>query len=163
VVCPKALRPTLVAVKKATDLGSALVLQHVLAEFLERGYLRAHLGRTLPEYRARRDALEDSLRRHVPQGVSWKRPRRGLLLWLPLPEDVDSEMVFEEAQRRGVLVGPSALYEVEARHERGLRLAFCAEPPARLALGGKRLGEALRAVMKQPARARAAGAELQTV
>jgi DNA-binding transcriptional MocR family regulator len=163
VVCPPALRPTLVYVKKALDLGSSLVLQHVLAEFLERGYMRAHLSRTLPEYRVRRDALEDSLARHLPQGMTWRRPERGLVLWLPLPEDIDSEAVFEEAQRRGVLVGPSALYEVEVRRERGLRLAFCAEDPARLALGGKRLGEALRALVKQPRRAKAAGAELQTV
>jgi len=163
VVCPPALRPTLVYVKKALDLGSSLVLQHVLAEFLERGYLRAHLGRTLPEYRARRDALEESLARHLPQGMTWRRPERGLVLWLPLPEDMDSEAVFEEAQRRGVLVGPSALYEVEVRRERGLRLAFCAEDASRLSLGGKRLGEALRALVKQPRRAKAAGAELQTV
>jgi DNA-binding transcriptional MocR family regulator len=163
VVCPPALRPTLVYVKKALDLGSSLVLQHVLAEFLERGYLRAHLGRILPEYRLRRDALEDSLSKHLPPGMTWRRPERGLVLWLPLPEDIDSEAVFEEAQRRGVLVGPSALYEVEVRRERGLRLAFCAEDPARLSLGGKRLGEALRALVKQPRRPKAAGAELQTV
>jgi DNA-binding transcriptional MocR family regulator len=135
----------------------------VLAEFLERGYLRAHLGRTLPEYRARRDALEESLAKYLPPGMTWRRPERGLVLWLSLPEDIDSEAVFEEAQRRGVLVGPSALYEVEVRRERGLRLAFCAEDAARLSLGGKRLGEALRALVKQPRRAKAAGAELQTV
>ncbi|MET0591910.1 MAG: PLP-dependent aminotransferase family protein, partial [Polyangiaceae bacterium] len=163
VVCPPALRPTLVYVKKALDLGSSLVLQHVLAEFLERGYLRAHLGRILPEYRIRRDALEESLAKNLPPGMTWRRPERGLVLWLPLPEDIDSEAVFEEAQRRGVLVGPSALYEVEVRRERGLRLAFCAEDPARLSLGGKRLGEALRALVKQPRRPKAAGAELQTV
>jgi DNA-binding transcriptional MocR family regulator len=163
VVCPPALRPTLVYVKKALDLGSSLVLQHVLAEFLERGYMRAHLGRTLPEYRLRRDALEDSLSKNLPPGMTWRRPERGLVLWLPLPEDIDSEAVFEEAQRRGVLVGPSALYEVEVRRERGLRLAFCAEDQARLSLGGKRLGEALRALVKQPRRPKAAGAELQTV
>ena len=53
--------PRSLDVKQAIDLGTSLLLQHVLAEFLERGYLRAHLGRTLPEYRARRDALEQSL------------------------------------------------------------------------------------------------------
>src|SRR5260370_31602575 len=82
--------------------------------------------------------------------MQWGRAERGLVLWLPLPPGLDSERVFEEAQRRGVLVGPSALYEVEARSERGLRLTFCAEPADRLALGGKRLRGALRALPKQP-------------
>jgi GntR family transcriptional regulator/MocR family aminotransferase len=163
VVCPRALRSTAIAVKQAIDLGTSLLLQHVLAEFLDRGYLRAHLGRTLPEYRSRRDALEQSLARHLPAGMKWRTPERGVVLWLPLPAGFDSESVFEEAQRRGVLVGPSALYEIEARTERGLRLTFCSEPPDRLALGGKRLGEALRAIAKEQRRPRAAGMDLQSV
>jgi DNA-binding transcriptional MocR family regulator len=163
VVCPRALRSTAIAVKQAIDLGTSLLLQHVLAEFLDRGYLRAHLGRTLPEYRARRDALEQSLARHLPAGMKWRTPERGVVLWLPLPAGYDSESVFEEAQRRGVLVGPSALYEIEARTERGLRLTFCSEPPDRLAVGGKRLGEALKAIAKEQRRPRAAGMELQSV
>jgi len=163
IVCPRALRSTLVAVKQAIDLGTSVLLQHVLAEFLDRGYLRAHLGRTLPEYRSRRDALEQALARHLPAGMKWRTPERGVVLWLPLPTGFDSENVFEEAQRRGVLIGPSALYEVEARTERGLRLTFCSEPPDRLALGGKRLGEALKAIAKEQRRPRATGVELQSV
>jgi DNA-binding transcriptional MocR family regulator len=135
----------------------------VLAEFLERGYLRAHLNKTLPEYRLRRDALEEGLARHLLPGMKWQRPERGLVLWLPLPAGFDSEGVFDEALRRGVLVGPSVLYEVETRSERGLRLTFCAEPAERLALGARRLGEALRALAKEQRRPRTAGVELQVV
>jgi DNA-binding transcriptional MocR family regulator len=149
IVCPAKLRPVLVGIKRTIDLGTSLLLQYLLAEFLERGYLRAHLNKTLPEYRIRRDALEHALVRHLPPDMKWQRPERGLVLWLPLPKGYDSESVFEEALRRGVLVGPSALYEVEARPEPGLRLAFCAEPAERLALGARRLGEALRALGKQ--------------
>ncbi len=162
IVCPRKLRPVLVGIKRTVELGTSLLLQYVLAEFLERGYLRAHLNKTLPEYRLRRNALEQALMRHLPPGMKWRRPERGLVLWLPLPLGVDSESVFEEALRRGVLVGPSALYEVETRAERGLRLTFCAEPAERLALGARRLGEALRAMGKPQRRPREA-VELQAV
>ena len=162
IVCPRDLRPVLVGIKRTIELGTSLLLQHVLAEFLDRGYLRAHLNKTLPEYRLRRDTLEQALSRHLPPGMKWRRPERGLVLWLPLPTGLDSEGVFDEALRRGVLVGPSALYEVEARSERGLRLTFCAEPSERLALGARRLGEALRAMTKQQRRPREA-VELQAV
>ena len=43
-LCPPALRPHLTALKHAIDLGTSGILQHALAEFLERGYLRAHLA-----------------------------------------------------------------------------------------------------------------------
>ena len=149
VVCPPALRRVLVAIKHAMDLGTSVLLQHVLAEFLERGYLRAHLNRTLPEYRARRDALDASLREHLPRRIRWHRPAAGVVMWLRLEKPFEPEVVFEEAHRRGVLVTPSPFYEVDARVEPGLRLTFCAEPPERLAEGGRRLGEAIRAIAKQ--------------
>jgi len=149
IVCPPAFRRGIIALRGALDLGSSQLLQHALAEFLDRGYLRAHLNRILPEYRARRDALLDSLAKHVPPSIAWTRPTRGLTVWMSLPEPLEPEVVFEEAHRRGVLVNPSTIYEVTGRAATGLRLTFCAESPQRLAEGGKRLGEALTAIAKR--------------
>lgn len=151
-VAPPPVRRSVVGIKRAMDLGTSALLQHVLAEFLERGYLRAHLNRTLPEYRLRRDALDGALREHAPPGVTWTVPDRGVVLWLALPRGVDPEAAFEEAGRRGVLVSPSSVFGVDARPTPGLRLTFCAEGPKRVAEGGKRLGEALRALMKHRSR-----------
>jgi DNA-binding transcriptional MocR family regulator len=145
VAFPPALRQHLAALKHAMDLGSSLLLQHALAEFLERGYLRAHLRQVLPEYRARRKALEAGLRKHMPAGVEWSRAHRGVATWLSLPATIDPEAVFTSALEHGVLVSPDVLFTVYG-HERGIRLTFCAESPARLTLGAKRLGEALREV-----------------
>ena len=149
IVCPPGFRRAVVSLRNCLDLGSSLLMQHALAEFLDRGYLRAHLNRTLDEYRTRRDALLGSLARHVPSAVTWSRPTRGLTLWMTLPAHVDPDAVFEEAHRHGVLVNPSSVYEVRGRIACGLRLSFCAEPPKRLIEGGRRLGEALSAILKR--------------
>ena len=146
-VCPPALRPAMVALKHAMDLGTSALLQHTLAEFLERGYMRAHLGKTLPEYRSRRDALLGSLREHLPASVHFHRPDRGVVLWLELPAGLDAERVYEEAKREGVIVSPGTLNAVDARPQRGLRLTFCAERTARVVEGGRRLGKAVRALI----------------
>jgi GntR family transcriptional regulator/MocR family aminotransferase len=143
IVAPTALRPRLVALKHAVDLGNSELLQQALAEFLERGYLTAHLQRTLPEYRRRRDALEEGLGRHLPRPLAWRRSEHGVALWMPLPPPLDPRAVFEEAQRRGVIVHPSTLNMVEERREGGVRLTFCSEPPERLMEGARRLGRAL--------------------
>jgi GntR family transcriptional regulator/MocR family aminotransferase len=146
VVCPPALRPVLIGLKHTFDLGASALLQNALAEFLERGYLRAHLGRIRPEYRKRRDALEAALATHLPEGVRWRRSSGALHLWLPLPAGYNPEEVSEEARRRGVMVSPSTLYALEPRERPGLRLTFCAEPADRLREGARRLGRALAAV-----------------
>ena len=148
IVAPPAVRASVISIKRAMDLGTSAMLQHVLAEFLERGYLRAHLNRSLPEYRLRRDALDKALREHAPPAVKWTVPDRGVVLWLTLPRDLDPSAVFDEALRRGVLVSPSNVFGVDARPTPGLRLTFCAESVKRVAEGGKRVGETLRALMK---------------
>jgi 2-aminoadipate transaminase len=142
-VVPPALRPKLVSLKYTMDCGTSDLLQHVLAEFLERGYLAAHLGKTLPEYRRRRETLEAALQRNLPRELKARRQASGLSLWLPLPGALLPSEVFAEAQRKGVLVHPSTLNAVSDSAPGGIRLTFCGESPARLAEGARRLGRAL--------------------
>ena len=150
-VCPESLRKDLLPLKHTMDLGTSALLQHALCEFLERGYLRAHLRKSVPEYRARRDALAEALRQSLPDDVEWTPPARGLVLWLTLPEWMDPVSVYEEARRHGVLVTPGVLYSASGRDRHALRLAFCGEKPERLAEGARRLGRALRE-MRPPRR-----------
>lgn len=150
VVCPPGLVERLAPLKHAVDLGASLLLQHALAEFLERGYLRAHLRTVLPEYRRRVAALEDALSRHAPDDVTWRRPVQGLALWVALPPALDPETVYQEARRQGVLVGPGSLHAAGPSGAHGLRLTFCAEPPERIAEGVRRLAAAIEAVRPRP-------------
>ena len=148
-VAPPGIRSRLMGLKHAADLGSSLLLQHALTEFLQRGYLRSHLRTVLPEYRARRDALEESLKEHLPEGVEWRHAERGVTLWLMLPPGTDVEAVFRAAERSGVLVNPGVLSSVGDDGVAGIRLTFCAESPERLREGAKRLGKALEEALGQ--------------
>jgi len=152
VVCPPAMRAPLVSLKRVLDLGTSAVLQHALAEFMERGYLRAHTSRVVAEYRIRRDALESALSKAMPADSSWQSPSHGVVLWLRLPAHIDSVRVHEEALREGVLVSPSPMWSAEARVEPGLRLAFSSEPPKRIREGIKRLGRAVEKVLRESPR-----------
>lgn len=146
IVCPRALQPVICRLKQTMDLGTSALLQHALAEFLERGYLAPHLAAIRTEYRRRRDALEEALQRHLPRGIRWKRPQSGVALWIPAPPSLDVTVLYAEAQRLGVLFSPSLLYEVGGEHRHGLRLTYCAEPVERLEDGARRLGRAWAAV-----------------
>lgn len=146
VLSPPSLREHLVALKHTTDLGTSTLLQHALAEFLERGYLVPHLGRARVAYRARRDVLVATLDKHMPKAIQYDVPQRGVTLWLRLPRELGPEAVFEEARRRGVLVSPGVLYGVDGTST-GVRLTFCFEDEARLVEGGKRLSQAVEALL----------------
>ena len=144
IVAPPALRPHLVGLKQTVDLGTSTLMQLALAEFLERGYLPAHLERARAEYRRRRDALADAILPGLPDGFTLRIPAAGQAMWLALPAGFEPSDAFRAAQDEGVLVSPSTLFQVGENAERGLRLTFCTETPARLTEGGKRLVRTLR-------------------
>ena len=148
-VCPKPLIAKVIALKTDQDNGNSGLLQHALAEYLSRGYLRTHLKKITREYRTRRDALEETLRAELPAGITWNHASRGLFVWLPLPAGISAEAVYEEGRRRGVLVMPSLLFRVSDREPAGLRVCFCREPASRVAEGARRLAAAIRTVMGQ--------------
>ena len=88
-VVPERLAAGVVDAKAADDLGTPVVEQLALADFLERGELDRHLRRTRAVYRARRDALVAALaaaparmpargrrRRAAPGGLAAGRRRR---------------------------------------------------------------------------------------
>ncbi|MBL4689098.1 MAG: PLP-dependent aminotransferase family protein [Nannocystaceae bacterium] len=160
VAFPPALGRHLMALKDTMDLGSSLLLQHALAEFLERGHLHAHLQHVLPKYRQRRAALEAGLERLMPAEVQWSRASRGLVTWLSLPSGIDPEAVFAAALKEGVLVSPDVLFSVDGG-ARGLRLTFCGESPRRIAVGAKRLGKVVTALSSN--RRRCGSAEFTVV
>jgi DNA-binding transcriptional MocR family regulator len=145
---PRGLLARFAALKYTMDLGTSLILQHTLAEFLERGYLPAHLTAVLPQYRKRRDILARALRRALPPSVTWHTPQSGLAMWIPTPETMDPEALCREAHRQGVLVSPGTLNGVTAAGQRGIRLSYSAESLTRLEEGGRRLGRAWTALSK---------------
>jgi DNA-binding transcriptional MocR family regulator len=152
VVVPPALRDSLRSMKRVVDLASSAILQHALAEFIERGYLAAHMTRTTREYRARRDTLSAALRKNLPDEIQWRLPMHGIVLWLSLPKALEPDAVYEEALRQGVLVSPSSMWSVDPRLSPGLRLAFCAEPEDRLVEGARRLGKAIKTLLSRAPR-----------
>jgi DNA-binding transcriptional MocR family regulator len=160
VVAPVALRPVLMGLKRVVDLGTSAVMQHALAEFMERGYLRAHSSRMRKIYRAQRDTLSQALREHLPESLVWHLPACGVVMWIKLPNGLDPDRVSEEARKRGVLVSSSTQFAVGARPEPALRLIFSAEPEERLVEGARRLGKAVREVSSEQASPKAPAPEL---
>ncbi len=160
---PRALRARMVTLKHAMDLGTSALMQYALAEFLERGYMRAHLQRLVPEYRRRRDALLAALRASLPGSIRPIEPKAGMAVWVPLVQGLEPEQVFHAAHQEGVLVSPNTLYSVGPTSTGGVRLAFCSQSPRRLAQGGRRLGRSIERLMKSSTRGPRARAPLEVV
>lgn len=100
-VVPEGLLDAVTAAKASDDLGTPVVEQLALADFLERGELDRHLRRTRAVYRRRRDVLVAVLARLLPEcavaGVA-----AGLHLVVRLPAGSDEQAVLAAARSRGL-------------------------------------------------------------
>jgi GntR family transcriptional regulator / MocR family aminotransferase len=100
-VAPERLAEQLVAAKERDDLGTPVVEQLALADFLERGELDRHLRRTRAVYRGRRDALVAALERHLP-GCAPTGVAAGLHLVVALPAGTDERALLAAARAAGI-------------------------------------------------------------
>jgi GntR family transcriptional regulator / MocR family aminotransferase len=111
-VVPERLIDAVTSAKASDDLGTPVVEQLALADFLERGQLDRHLRRTRTVYRDRRDALVTALGRLLPEctiaGVA-----AGLHLVVRLPAGTDEQAVLDAARARGLGLSGISEHRIE--------------------------------------------------
>lgn len=149
----------LLALKHATDLSDAPLLQAGLARFVESGAYDRHLTRMRRVLWARHDALEQALATSMPEGTRWTRPDGGYQRWVELPQEVDTRDLLADAARAGVLYSPGTLFMPDARPSNAMRLTVACADEEEIARGVAALGEVFRK-SGRAARGRGRGASL---
>lgn len=134
----------LVALKHATDLSDAMLLQAGLARFLASGEYDRHLTRVRKVLRSRHAALDGALDAAMPEGTRWTRPEGGYQRWVELPDAIDTRDLLGEAARAGVLFSPGTLFMPDARPSSAMRLAVACADEDEIARGVAALGEVVR-------------------
>lgn len=144
------------------DFGSSSLNQHIAVEAMTSGLYDRHVRGLCDSYRAKRDAMLDSLRRHVPAsaGVSWTHPAGGLYIWVTLPAGTDSSRgsaLFQRCVKNGVLYVPGDYCfqsdENGLTPRNHLRLSFGQVAPDQIDPGIQRIAQAVAAILDRPGRA----------
>lgn len=123
--------------------GTNTFTQSVLGRYFDAGHYEPTLERLLEGYETRRDAMIESLERHLPAGSSWTEPDGGFFLWVTLPEGVDAEEMLPLAAEEGVTYLPGERFYVDGgKGTRSLRLSFSHVTPEELDEGVAALAQA---------------------
>jgi len=149
IVAPGNVIERLRLVKQSTDLHTDQLAQATLAEFTRRGLLTRHLGRMKKVYSTRLAALEEALRRHMPEGVRWTRPEGGMCLWVELPAGFDASELLIHVRERNVSFAPGRYFYFQNPQPNTLRLSFAGIDEKRIARGVATLAESLRIEMRK--------------
>jgi 2-aminoadipate transaminase len=136
-------------VKQMTDLHTDQLAQATLAEFLKRGFFHKHLARMRKIYFDRLNALDEALRKSMPEGVRWTRPEGGMCFWLELPPGFDASELMIHARERGVLFAPGRYFYVQSPLPNTLRLGFASLNEKQIARGVATLSDLTRTEMRK--------------
>jgi len=149
IVAPATAIERLRVVKQNTDIHTDQLAQATLAEFLRRGMFARHVGKMRKIYALRLAAIDEALRKNMPEGTRWTKPEGGMCLWLELPLGFDASELLIHAKERGVLFAPGRYFYVQSPQPNTLRLSYAALNDKEIARGVAILAELLKVEMRK--------------
>lgn len=96
--------------------------QKVITRFLESGGYEQHLRRIRREYARNVELLSDAVVRYFPEGTRLSRPSGGFVLWVRLPEYVDSLELYRQARQAGITLAPGYVFSPTQQFPNFIRL-----------------------------------------
>lgn len=132
--------------KYVSSMATATLPQMAIAEYLAQGSYERHLRKVRATYAQQAQRMVEAIARNFPAGTRVTRPSGGFVLWVELPEKVDTLVLHRLALDKGISIAPGPLFSASGKYRNCIRLT-CALPwdekldRALVTLGG--LAEAL--------------------
>ncbi len=108
--------------KFTTTLGTPVVLQKTISDFLRNGGYDHHLRSIRRAYHHQLHLFSQAILRHFPEGTRISRPDGGFVLWIEMPPGVDTLRLHRDALKHKINTAPGALFSVKDRYKNCLRM-----------------------------------------
>jgi len=109
--------------KMMTNLATASAQQLALAEFLATGGYDHHLRAIRRLYARNISQMADAVVRYFPEGTRMTHPGGGFILWVEMPEEVDSVALFQQALEKGIGTTPGSIFSLSGKYRNCIRLS----------------------------------------
>jgi DNA-binding transcriptional MocR family regulator len=121
-VAPGRFKSTIEWLKFTTSVATARLPQMAIAQFLESGGYDHQLRRIRREYASNVAMLSQAVTRSFPAGTRVTRPSGGFVLWVQLPETVDSLELYALALKNKITITPGYLFSPTNQFSNFIRL-----------------------------------------
>ncbi len=117
-----------IALQKAiTSGGTNPITQNVVAEYLESGAYERHLRSLRRIYERQVDSMRAAVSRYFPADTRISQPQGAFVLWVELPEEINTSELYEHAIRENLAFVPGELFSASGMYRNCLRLN-CGNP-----------------------------------
>ncbi len=108
--------------KLSLNLGTAFIAQMAVAQFLSSSAYDHHLRRIRRAYAEKMLLMSRAVLRSFPEGTGVTSPRGGFVIWVQMPETVDSLALYSEAVKAGITLAPGHLFSAADKYRNYIRL-----------------------------------------
>jgi DNA-binding transcriptional MocR family regulator len=108
--------------KFTTTLGTPVVLQKTVSDFLRNGGYDHHLRSIRRAYHHQLHLFSQAILRFFPEGTRISRPEGSFVLWIEMPTAVDTLKLHRDALKHKICTAPGALFSVKDRYRNCLRM-----------------------------------------
>lgn len=98
-----------------------------VAGFLHHGGYDRHLRQVRSAYARQVAVMTRAVSKYFPKGTRVTQPRGGFVIWLELPEAVDTLKLCQQALARNISIAPGSVFSAAGKYRNCLRLN-CAQP-----------------------------------
>lgn len=112
-------------IKQSIDACSPSFSQVIADKFIRSGYIYEYTENVRQEYKKRGLAMIEALEKHLPDYVSFERPRGGFYIWLHLPKGADSTLILKKAIEKGVVFVTGKTFDPDGVKNDAMRVSFC--------------------------------------
>ncbi|MDR3672217.1 MAG: PLP-dependent aminotransferase family protein [Holophaga sp.] len=108
--------------KYALNMRTSVLPQLAIARFLESGGYDQHLRKIRRAYAEKTSAMSQAILAHFPEGTRITEPGGGFVLWVQLPERLDSLRLYREAMKAFIAIAPGYLFSPTHKFDDFIRL-----------------------------------------
>ena len=108
--------------KFTNTLGTPVILQKTIANFLRDGGYDHHLRSIRRAYQNQLHLFSQAMLRYFPTGTRLSRPQGGFVLWAELPTRVDTHKLHTDALKHHIAIAPGVLFSVKERYRNCVRI-----------------------------------------
>jgi DNA-binding transcriptional MocR family regulator len=108
--------------KMLVNVATASPTQLAIAEFLANGGYEHHLRSVRRVYARQVAQMGDAIGRTFPPGTRVSRPQGGFVLWVEMPEAIDSLALYEKSKALGITIAPGSIFSVDGNYRNCIRL-----------------------------------------
>jgi len=108
--------------KTLLNISTAGINQIAAARFLKEGGYDRHMRNLRLSLKSQVIEVRNCILENFPEGTTVTDPAGGSLLWVTLPEGIDTLEIYHEALKKNILIAPGCLFSVKQRYANCMRI-----------------------------------------